>query len=463
MFKTQAELIKKTTENIRQGKIIYQPELLSALYYIDYDGSNQTGDVNLLPDYNLMKFMTPIRKMHLPNNSRVSWHSNQVMWVEKHQFLPEQRPIEAFNNQTAYLLTLERNFERVYSLLLDNQLLTEIKAPYRSVLIDATCDIAQNYNEIIGLKHNKKETIAKLNHLVSQCLLLIDVNTGAILGGFPCLALLKYDNPKKQLKKAVKSSLLPQPQYDINNGRLKSNCISVTMKELQQITKLLGINAKPDIPIWYLMICDKLTYTLNTQNKMLIGTYTDRTPADITQQTLEINLVKYLRSVIKWHLTKKGHLRFNLLTPLPDWQKEIKQYQTDNLYLLPDIFQIHTITANPGSVFPTNNYNEQAEILGNVFNDHFLKYNLRQKTDLYQTFKFPKKATLTATKISLKSPKTNMQVMQPLMAATGVNSLMTTLKDQNSSVYYKQHHLFTLHSAATNVKTPTITVKDLKL
>ena len=56
-----------------------------------------------------------------------------------------------------------------------------------------------------------------------------------------------------------------------------------------------------------------------------------------------------------------------------------------------------------------------------------------------------------------------MQVMQPLMAATGVNSLMTTLKDQNRSVYYEQHHLFTLHNAATNIKTPAITVKDLKL
>lgn len=463
MFKTQAELIKKTTEKIKQGKIIYQPELLSALYYIDYDGSNQTGDVNLLPDYNLMKFMTPIRKMHLPDNSRVSWHSNQVMWVEKHQFLPEQRPIKAFNEQTADLLTLERNFERVYSLLLDNQLLTEIKAPYRSVLIDATCDIAQNYAQIIGLKHNKKETIAKLNHLVSQCLLLIDVNTGAILGGFPCLALLKYHRPKNPQKKIAKKPLLPQPQYDINNGRLKSNCISVTMKELQKITKLLGINAKPDIPIWYLMICSKLTYALNAPDKMLIGTYTDSTPDDIAQQILETNLVKYLRSIIKWHLTKKGHMRFSLLTPLPDWQKEIKQYQTDNLYLLPDIFQNQTITANPGRVFPQNNYNEQVELLGDVFDDHFLKYNLRQKTDLYQTFKFPKKAVLTAAKISLKSPKINMPVMQPLMAAKGVNNLMTTLKDQNSSVYYEHYHLFTLHAMTTSVKKPEITVKETKL
>lgn len=235
------------------------------------------------------------------------------------------------------------------------------------------------------------------------------------------------------------------------------------MKELQKITKLLEINAKPDIPIWYLMICSKLTYTLNTPDRMLIGTYTDSTPDDIAQQILETNLVKYLRSIIKWHLTKKGHMRFSLLTPLPDWQKEIKQYQTDNLYLLPDIFQNQTITANPGRVFPQNNYNEQAEILGDVFNDHFLKDNLRQKTDLYQTFKFPKRAALTADKIDLQSPKTNIQVMQPLMAAKGVNNLMTTLKDQNSSVYYEHHHLFTLHAMTTNVKKPEITVKETKL
>lgn len=463
MFKTETELLQKTTENIKQGKMTYQPELLSALYYVDYLSSNQTGGVNILPDYRLMKFMTPVRKIRIPSNSRVNLGYNKVMWIEKYQFLPKQTPAQAMTAQTKDLLTVESDFEEVYSLLLDNQLLTEIKAPYRSILIDATCDIAQNYNEIIGLKHNEKETITKLNHLISQCLLLVDINNGAVLGGFPCLALLKYDSPKKQQKKVVKNSLLPQPQYDTNNGRLKSNCISVTMKELQRITKLLEIDAKPDIPLWYLMVCGKLTNDLDTQNKILIGTYPDHTPDDAAKQILETNLVKYLRSVIKWHLTKKGHMHFSLLTPLPDWQKEINKYQFDNLYLLTDMFQTHTMIANPGRSFPKSNYNEQVELLGDVFDDHFLGDNLRQKTDLYQTFKFPKKAALTADKIDLNLPKNQTKMMQPLMPAKGVNNLVLAVKDQNSPVYYYQKHLFALHATDENAKKAEILVKETKL
>lgn len=459
MFKTETELLQKTTDNIRQGKIIYQPELLSALYYVDYIDFNATGSTNTLPDSRLMGLMTPICQIPMLN-------SQKVMWIEKHRFAPAQRPSTAFHEQTDYLLNFEAGFnvEPIYSLLLDNQLLAKIKAPYRSVLIDATCDIAQNYNEIIGLKNTAQEINLKMNDLISQCLLLIDVNTGAILSGFPGLALLKYPSPKKQQrKKNVKKPQAIQPQYDVANGQLKSNCISVTLKELQQITKLLAIGKDSFNHISYLMIGSKLHETLENQDKVLVGTYRKGIPNDAAKQILETNLVKYLRNIIKWHLTKKGHMRFNLLTPLPDWQKEINKYQFDNLYLLTDMFQDHTRMANPGKVFPKNNYNEQTEILGDVFNDHFLEDNLRQKTDLYQTFKFPKKAALTAAKIALQLPKNQLKTMQPLMPAKGVNNLITAVKDQNSPVYYYQKHLFALHATDENAKKTEILVKETKL
>lgn len=459
MFKTETELLQKTTENIRQNKLVYQPELLSALYYVDYIDFNATGSTNTLPDSRLMGLMTPICQIPMLN-------SQKVMWIEKHRFAPAQRPSTAFHEQTDYLLNFEAGFnvEPIYSLLLDNQLLAKIKAPYRSVLIDATCDIAQNYNEIIGLKNTAQEINFKMNDLISQCLLLIDINTGAILGGFPCLALLKYLSPQKQQrKKAVRKPQAIQPQYDVANGRLKSNCISITLKELQQITKLLAIGKDLSDRISYLMIGSKLHETLDTQDKVLVGTYRKGIPNDAAKQILETNLVKYLRSVIKWHLTKKGHLRFSSLTPLPDWQKEINKYQFDNLYLLTDMFQNHTLIANPGKVFPKDNYNEQAEILGDVFKDHFLEDNLRQKTDLYQTFKFPKKAALNAAKIDLQLPKNQLKTMQPLMPAKGVNNLIMAVKDQNSPVYYYQKHLFALHATDTNAKKAEILVKETKL
>lgn len=486
MFKKIDELINTVARKIKQNKLSYQPQALKELYYIYYVEDKPQAALKQLKEKlqqttKIIKEIGPINQS-VPKGSVQG--SNLTLWLNK-KTVNSQQTLDEQIMQTG-----ESSFGNngANYLLLDNQLLQEVKAPYRTVLLDSTMDLAKNYDKWLEPKNDYEMTIVNIFKQIGQCLLLINVQDGTYLAALPSAALLKY--PDQKMIKAkyhltadvppLYSSTYNEDQYD-----LTSNCINVTVKQLELLVKPVKLTRIAGYPQYRLNIerFHFSKYSGLQKYNYLTGDYYSEVKvknnlSDIElvltakpnrkdkkwrhaikrwfnttgTDTLRTDLCAYLDMEIIWEIDPAGNFKLKTIDHLPYWDKILKQYQTNDLAHL----QEHFFKCNRDLAETADN-----DFLTSIFIQGFLTLNLRDSRQLYQMFKWPKDTAFQVEPLKLTTKAQTTKTLKPLMPAQGLNQLIKTL-NQGLTFYY-QNYLFNLKKHSLLGANQTLSVKEVKL
>lgn len=491
MFNNIDELIKTTATRIRQNKLNYQPEALNALYYIDYAqnrNANELAEIkaNLQKEAQIVHKIGPVDPENLHTDPS---GSNLMIWISKKELKPEQTP-EAQIIQMGKILsdTGHTNY-----LLLDNRLLAQINAPYRTVLLDSTIDLAKNYDKLLLPKNDHEATIINLYKQIGQCLVLIDVNDGSCLTALPATAVLKYPDQEMIKEKYQLTEDVPPLYGSIYNEsrtekpKLKNNCVSVTVKEIERVVKPMELVQLAGYPLNRLNVDDfyfsdysdfsaynfligDYAYEPNTEQKLrdmqealtkpVITGVTDwRAKMGWVFKTtatdyLRNDLGAYLHMEVVWDIDQEGNFKIKTLDHLPYWDKILKQYQTNDLTHLQKHFkECNQELGNTADM----------DLVFNLFEQGFLEYNLRKRRQLYERFTMPKTTDFQVEPVKLTAKTQPVKQLKPLMQAKGMNSVIKDFNNQQGLVFYYQKHLFNFKKRGITPSDTALIVKEVKL
>lgn len=484
MFKTQAELINSVITKIKQNKLVYRPEQLTALYYITYFQNKTSLELQKLAQ-NLQKHAAIIKQAQIAPKLTIAFSKQKIDHTK------------ALDLQIKQMTNVPEDA----NLLLDNQLLAEIKAPYRTVLLNATIDLAENYEALIVPKNKYETSLINLFKHVTQGILLINVQDGTVLGVIPCATFLTYPEPAHKKKKPAFYNLAKKTHYD--------NYLNVTVKELAKLiqpVKLIKIN---NVPLFHLHLAQTNYATASKDEKYncQIGfmaenddesgksdtndaldldlikkvlTAPEKIPAknwankikqagiiDYTSIELD-NLQKYLLNELMWHIDQQGRFSLFTIDHLSYWDKMLVQYQTNDIEHIHDTLtkRNHDLRKDPDSVDSLLLANVVSDFLQQKYQADHEKY---LKEPFYQIFSFPKKRKLKAQKIALKQPKKQVNWhLKPLMPAQGINQVLQEIANDQGQAFYEQGHLINVdteyrYNKTINDLTDKVIVRKIKL
>lgn len=455
MFKTQAELINSVITQIKQNKLVYRPEQLTALYYITYFQNKTHAELQKLTQ-DLQKHAAIVKQAQITPKLTIAFSKQKIDHTK------------ALDLQIKQMTNLPENA----NLLLDNQLLAELKAPYRTLLLNATIDLAKNYEALIVPKNKYETTLINLFKHVTQGILLINVQDGTILGVIPCAAFLSYPDP-----------LYKKNKQDFYNPAKKThfdNYLNVTVKELTKLIQPVKLTKITNVPLFYLHLAQTNYATankdkkyncqigfmaengdesgkadandiLNLITKMLtapekipakMGTNKSKQTVIIDYTSIELaNLQKYLLNELMWDIDQQGMFKLFTIDHLSYWDQLLTKYQTNDIEHIYDNLTKcnHDLRKDPDSVYSIILADVVSDFLKQKYSADHEKY---LKKPLYQIFSFPKKHKLAVQKIALKQPKKQVNWhLKPLMPAQGINQILQEIANNQGQVFYEQDHL----------------------
>ena len=457
MFKTQAELINSVITQIKQNKLVYHPEQLTALYYITYFQNKTRLELQQLTQ-NLQKHAAIVKQAQIAPNLTIAFSKQKI------------DPTKALDLQIKQMTNVPKDA----NLLLDNQLLAEIKAPYRTVLLNATIDLAKNYESLIVPKNKYETNLINLFKHTAQGILLVNVQDGAILGVIPCATFLTYPDPSHKKKKPAFYNLAKKTYYD--------NYLNVTVKELAKLiqpVKLIKIN---NVPLLHLHLAQTNYATASKDEKYncqigFMAENDDESGKSDTNDSLDLDLIekvltapakipakiwankvkqagimdytsieqcnlqKYLLNELMWNIDQQGQFKLFTIDHLSYWDKMLAKYQTNDIEHIHDKLTKcnHDLRKDPDSVYSIILADVVSDFLQQKYQADHEKY---LKEPFYHIFSFPKKRKLAAQKIALKQPKKQVNWhLKPLMPAKGINQMLQDIANDQGQVFYEQGHL----------------------
>lgn len=491
MFNNLDELIKTTAINIKQNKLNYQPEALNALYYIDYAQNKNVSELadlkaNLQKEAQIIREISNIEPQDLHTDPS---GSNLTIWISKKELKSGQTPEAQIIAMGEDLLGMDHTDY----LLLDNQLLAEIKAPYRTVLLDSTIDLAKNYDKFLVPKNNHEATIINLYKQIGQCLVLININDGSCLTALPATAILKYPDQKMIKEKYQLTEDVPPLYGSLYNEsrtakpKLKSNCISVTVREIERVVKPMELVQMAGLPLNRLNVDDfyfseysgfsdynfligDYNYQPNTEQKLrdMQAALTNPVVTDTEDWRAKMgwlfkttatdylrgDLGAYLDMEIIWEIDQEGNFKIKTIDHLSYWDKILAQYQTNDLAHLQEHFKdCNQELGNTADM----------DLVFNIFNQGFLESHLRSKRQLYKQFTMPKTTDFQVEPVKLIAKTQTVKQLKPLMPAKGMNSIIKDLNNSKGLVFYDQKHLFNFKKRSINKDDTALIVKEVKL
>lgn len=488
MFKKIDELINTVARKIKQNKLSYQPQALKELYYIYYVEDKPQAALKQLKEKlqqttKIIKEIGPINQS-VPKGSVQG--SNLTLWLNKKAVDSQQ----TLDEQIMQIGESSFGNNGANYLLLDNQLLAKVNAPYRTVLLDSTIDLAKNYDKWLEPKNDHEMTIVNTFKQIGQCLLLINIQDGTYLAALPSAAILKYPDQKMIKAKYHLTADVPplySSVYNEDQHDLTSNCINVTVKQLEQLIKPVKLTQVAGYPQYRLNIerfhfskysgLQKYNYLtgdyyseVKVKNnlsdiELVLTAKPDRKDKKWCQaimrwfsttgtDILRNDLCAYLDMEIIWEIDPQGNFKIKTIDHLPYWDHILAKYQTNDLAHL----QNHFIKCNRALAETADN-----DLLNNIFIQGFLSLNLRSQRQLYQTFKWPKDTAFQVEPLKLTTKTQTTRTLKPLMPAQGLNQLINALNQNQGLTFYYQNYLFNLKKRNLVDTNQALIIKEAKL
>ena len=493
MLGTETELMNSILTKIKQNKLVYRPEQLTALYYVTYFQNKTDVELQKL-EQDLQKRTTIIAQEHARPNLMINFSKQKI---DPHQALDLQikhltdSPIE-------------------YRLLLDNQLLAKIKAPYRTVLLNATIDLAKNYESLIVPKNKYETILINLFKHVTQGILLVSVQDGAILGAIPCTGFLTYEDPLA----GKKTSAIYQPDPKMHYA----NYLKVTVKELTKLLQPVKLVRANNVPLYHLHF-DRPNYVIDSKDKQYngqigfmekydevisfiekydeVGNHAvndsptlnlikkalitpEKIPAQIWSNKIKnifntdytsitiCNLQKYLLNELMWEIDQQGRFKLFTVDHLSYWDKLLTKYQTNDIeHIKGHLTKCdHDLRKDPDSVYSIILADVVSDFLNQKYPADHEKYLKKQ---LYHIFGFPKTHKLAVQDIAFKQPKKQVNWhLKPLMPAKGINQVLQDIANNQGQVFYEQGYLTNVdtecrYDQSTDALADKVIVRKIKL
>lgn len=494
MLKTETKLMNSILTKIKQDQLVYRPEQLTALYYVTYF-QNKTGVELQKLEQDVQKRTTIIAQEHARPNLMINFSKQKI------------DPNQALDLQIKHLTDSPLE----YYLLLDNQLLAQIKAPYRTVLLNATIDLAKNYESLIVPKNKYETSLLNLFKQVAQGILLVNVQDGTVLGVIPCTGFLTYEDPLAGKKKSEIYQPDPKTHY--------VNYLNITIKELAKLLQPVKLVRANNVPLYHLHF-GLPSYVINSKDKQykcqigfmekydevisFRGKYDENseqlamndsptlnlikkaliTPEKIPAQTWSnkikdifnteytsitvCNLQTYLLNELMWEIDQQGRFRLFTIDHLSYWDKILAKYQTNDIeHIKGHLTKCdHDLRKDPDSVYSIILADVVSDFLNQKYPADHEKYLKKQ---LYHVFSFPETRQLAAQKVAFKQPKKQVNWhLKPLMPAQGINQVLQEIANDQGQVFYKQGNLINVdtecrYDQLTDALADKVIVRKIKL
>lgn len=484
MLQTETELMNSVLTKIKQDKLVYRPEQLTALYYVTYFQDKTPAELQKL-EQDVPKHVTIVDQEHAEPNLIINFSKQKV------------DPDKALDLQIKQMI----NSPIEYNLLLDNQLLAKIKAPYRTVLLNATIDLAKNYESLIAPKNKYETILMNLFKHVAQGIVLVNAQDGAVLGVIPCAGYLAYQDPLLGKKWQEIYQPVPKTYY--------THYINVTVQELTELLQPINLVRANNVPLYHLYF-DRPSYVIDSNDKQYNGQigfmekYNESddelvandspnlnlikkaliAPAEIPAQTwsdtikdiftddytsIEVsNLQTYLLNELMWEIDQQGMFRLFTIDHLSYWDKMLTKYQTNDIEHIQGYLTKcnHDLRKDPDSVYSIILADVVSDFLNQKYPEDHEKYLKKQ---FYHIFSFPKTRKLAAQKLALKQPKNPVNWhLKPLMPAKGFNQVLQEITNDQGQVFYEQGYLMKVNTECIYDKradelTDKVIVRKIKL
>lgn len=446
--------VKEVAAKLKQRQIKYRPELLKDLYLsMCVYSSNKTlqNELAQINNANNQTFKT-----------KYSFHDidgQRILYLRK---LNVPGYLKTGKDLSDILFLIDT--KSFWGLLLSNQCLADVNAPYRIFLLDATADMTKKYGEISKIK-TKNKRAQELFKLAYQCILLVNIKDFSYSLAIPCETNLDFDQDLQtgETTVAVEKGLRYVNNIQLNQQTAK-NVIETSLAQIQALLKPIPILKFQGYPIFYM--------NYNHDGYLFNGRYdydkTDLADArkiiktadfkdvinwlNISNETMRVNIMHFLQTQYQIQFNAAGKIELNLKLASPFWQQLFKQIKiTDVQHLVKNInepnIKLKNVTKDINDIVKQAVIPQVTAEVENILLSALIatKY---QNQELIKTIKMPATTAIKVENlpvINKEKPK-----MKPLTKANGLNNVMKMVTQENKAFYNKQK-LITLEKKLDNI------------
>ena len=445
--------VKDVAAKLKQGQIKYRPELLKDLYL-----SMCVYSSNKTLQNELVKINNANNQTFKTNYSLHDIDGQRILYIRK---LNIPGYLKAGKDLSDILFLIDT--KSFWGLLLSNQCLADVNAPYRIFLLDATADMTKKYGEISKIKARNKRA-QELFKLPYQCILLVNIKDFSYSLAIPCETNLDFDQDLQTGETTVaveKSSRYVDNQL---NRQTAKNVIETSLEQIQALLKPIPILKYQGYPIFY-MNYNHDVYLFNgrydydktdlADARKIIKTADFKDVINwlnISNETMQVNIMRFLQTQYQISFDAEGKIELNLKLNSPFWQQIFKQIKiTDPQHLIKDYYtpnlELKNVTKD------INDIVEQAVIpvvrddIANILLSAIISTRY-QNNELIKTIKMP---ATTAIKVE-NLPVINKEKLKikPLTKAKGLNNVMQMVTQKNK-VFYNKQKLITLEKKLDDI------------
>lgn len=445
--------VKEVAAKLKQGQIKYRPELLKDLYLsMCVYSSNKTlqNELAQINNANNQTFKT-----------KYSFHDvdgQRILYIRK---LNVPGYLKTGKDLSDILFLIDT--KSFWGLLLSNQCLADVNAPYRIFLLDATADMTKKYGEISKIKAKNKRA-QELFKLAYQCILLVNIKDFSYSLAIPCETNLDFD---QNLQTGETTVAVEKSSHYVNNKlnrQMAKNVIETSLEQIQALLKPIPILKFQGYPIFY-MNYNHDVYLFNgrydydktdlADARKIIATADFKDVINWlnnSNETMRVNIMRFLQTQYQIQFNAEGKIEFNLKLDSPFWQKIFKQIKiTDVQHLVKNInepnIKLKNVTKDINKIVEQAVMPQVTAEVENILLSALIgtKY---QNQKLIKAIKMP---AITAIKVE-NLPVINKEKpkMKPLTKAKGLNNVLQMVTQENKAFYNKQK-LITLEKKAKNI------------
>ena len=445
--------VKDVAAKLKQGQIKYRPELLKDLYL-----SMCVYSSNKTLQNELVKINNANNQTFKSNYSLHDIDGQRILYIRK---LNVPGYLQAGKDLSDILFLIDT--KSFWGLLLSNQCLADVNAPYRIFLLDATADMTKKYGEISKIKARNKRA-QELFKLPYQCILLVNIKDFSYSLAIPCETNLDFDQDLQTGETTVVVESSSRYVDNQLNKQMAKNVIETSLEQIQALLKPIPILKYQGYPIFYM--------NYNHDVCLFYGRYdydkTDLADArkiiktadckDVinwlnnSNETMRVNIMRFLQTQYQISFNAEGKLELNLKLASPFWQKLFNQIKiTDPQHLTKDYYtpnlELKNVTKD------INDIVEQAVIpavrddIANILLSAIISTRY-QNNELIKVIKMP---AITAIKVE-NLPVTNKEKpkIKPLTKAKGLNNVLQMVTQENK-VFYNKQKLITLEKKLDDI------------
>lgn len=445
--------VKEVAAKLKQGQIKYRPELLKDLYlFMCVYSSNKTlqNELAQINNANNQTFKT--------NYSFHDIDGQRILYIRK---LNVPGYLKTGKDLSDILFLIDT--KSFWGLLLSNQCLADVNAPYRIFLLDATAEMTKKYGEISKIKARNKRA-QELFKLPYQCILLVNIKDFSYSLAIPCETNLDFDQDLQTGETTVAVEKSSRYVNNKLNRQMAKNVIETSLEQIQALLKPIPILKYQGYPIFY-MNYNHDVYLFNgrydydktdlADARKIIKTADFKDVINWlnnSNETMRVNIMRFLQTQYQISFDAAGKIELNLKLASPFWQQLFKQIEiADVQHLVKNInepnIKLKNVTKNISDIVKQVVIPQVTAEVENILLSALIatKY---QNNELIKTIKMP---AITAIKIE-NLPVTNKEKpkIKPLIKAKGLNNVMQMVTQKNK-VFYNKQELITLEKKLDDI------------